>query len=243
MKYISLLFIVVFIACVQKKKETVQPIDTSTLLQQSQAQQPQGQHQVKVEEVLQTSSYTYLKVAENGKNYWMAVVRTDAKVGDNYYYAEGLEMKDFKSKELDRVFEKVFFVDKISSTQVGSGSEKQLKDAHSSRKSTETKQDIQIEVPEGGITIGELFANREKYNSKSVLIKGKVVKVNKAIMSRNWVHLQDGTNSDGKFDLTLTTNEEVKLGDTVIMEGIVTLNKDFGSGYFYELIVEEAKVK
>ena len=61
-------------------------------------------------------------------------------------------------------------------------------------------------------------------------------------MSKNWVHLQDGTNNAGDFDLTFTTNDVTKVGDVVTFEGTVTLKKDFGAGYFYEVIVENAKL-
>jgi hypothetical protein len=61
-------------------------------------------------------------------------------------------------------------------------------------------------------------------------------------MSRNWIHLQDGTNHEGDFDLTITTNEEVNIDDVVVITGKLTLDKDFGYGYFYKLIIEEGKV-
>ena len=238
MKCISLFLIVLFIACGQQKKEKVQPIDTSSLMDQQ--QQPL---QVKVEEVLQTSSYTYLRVAENGKNFWMAVAKIDAKVGDNFYYEKGLEMKDFKSKELDRVFEQVFFVNKISQLPLNEMPVKRSKADHAKTKTPISKADVNIVLPEGGITIAELYGNSEAYASKKVLVRGKVVKVNKAIMGKNWIHLQDGTSHDGNFDLTLTTQELAKVGDELSFEGTVSLKKDFGAGYFYELIIEEAKLK
>ena len=236
MKYISLFLLVLLVACGQSKKESVKPIDTSTLLAKE-------QHQVKVEEVLQTSAYTYLRVAENGKDYWIAVARIDARVGENYYYKDGLEMKDFKSKELDRVFKQVFFVDKISSTPIGHSAQNVKANDEKAKQAVSEKQEIKLDIPEGAITIGELYSNSSNYSGKKVLVHGKVVKVNKAIMSKNWVHLQDGTSGNDKFDLTLTTNDEVNVGDEVSFEGLVTLNKDFGAGYFYELIVEEAEIK
>ncbi len=236
MKYISLFLLIVLIACGQNKKEKVQPLDTSTLLAKE-------QHQVKVEEVLQTSSYTYLRVAENGDDYWIAVVKMDAEVGENYYYKKGLEMKDFKSKELDKVFDQVLFVDKISATPLGQNDKKLQVNDEKAKKAISEKQDIELQIPEDATSIGELFKNSSKYNGKEIQVYGKVVKVNEAIMGKNWVHLQDGTNNNGKFDLTLTTNDKVKVGDVVTFQGVVTLNKDFGAGYFYELIVEEARLK
>ena len=61
-------------------------------------------------------------------------------------------------------------------------------------------------------------------------------------MKKNWIHIQDGTEFDGKFDLTITTDQEVKVGDKISVEGNVHLDKDFGFGYFYDVIVEDAKI-
>ena len=94
---------------------------------------------------------------------------------------------------------------------------------------------------EGGITIGELFSNKDSYANKTVLIKGQVTKVNRAIMGKNWVHLQDGTSGSGNYDLTITTQDEVSPGDVVTFEGKIALNKDFGAGYAYDVLMEDAK--
>ena len=75
------------------------------------------------------------------------------------------------------------------------------------------------------------------------MVRGQVVKVNEGIMSLNWIHLQDGTDDAGNFDLTITTLETAKVGDIVTFEGTVILNKDFGAGYSYELILEEGSIK
>jgi len=94
----------------------------------------------------------------------------------------------------------------------------------------------------GGITIGELYAKKDSYSAKPVKIKGEVVKFNKQIMGKNWIHIQDGTNNNGSFDLTITSDETVKVGDVVTIEGIITLNKDFGYGYSYDIILENGKL-
>jgi hypothetical protein len=61
-------------------------------------------------------------------------------------------------------------------------------------------------------------------------------------MGKNWVHVQDGTGSSGSNDLTATTADTAKVGDTVLVSGKITQNKDFGAGYRYALILEDAKV-
>ena len=103
------------------------------------------------------------------------------------------------------------------------------------------KQDIKVEPAEGGISIAEIFGQPGKYENKTIKIRGKVTKINNGIMGRNWVHLQDGTDSDGKYDLTVTTNDNVNEGEVVTFQGRVALNKDFGAGYNYDVIIEEAK--
>jgi hypothetical protein len=104
------------------------------------------------------------------------------------------------------------------------------------------KEDLTIEPAQGGITISELFKNKKDYSGKIVKIKGKVTKVNPAIMGKNWIHLQDGTDFEGQFDLTVTSDVIPETGNTIIIEGKVALDKDFGYGYAYPLLLEEAKI-
>ena len=206
-------------------------------------------HQVVAKEVIQTSAYTYMLVSENNEDFWIAVSRMDAHVGEEYYYADALEMREFKSKELSRIFDRIFFVQDISGNPVAQHNhvhnQPQAQTMKSKSKSipTDLDESIVIEPVEGGITIGDLYKNGEQYADKKVIVKGKVMKVNKNIMNRNWIHLQDGTSHDGKYDLTLTSDVLVELGTIVTLEGKVSLNKAFGGGYSYELVIEEATIK
>jgi len=54
--------------------------------------------------------------------------------------------------------------------------------------------------------------------------------------------VQDGTGAAGTNDLTVTTDAEVQIGDTVLVTGALTLNKDLGSGYKFDVIIEKAQV-
>ena len=105
------------------------------------------------------------------------------------------------------------------------------------------KDNIHVQTAEQGITIANLLANKDKYNGKTVRVKGKVTKFNKKIMKKNWIHIQDGTDFKGSFDLTATTEIEVVVGQTITLEGKVVLNKDFGYGYKYEVLLEDAVLK
>ena len=99
-----------------------------------------------------------------------------------------------------------------------------------------------VEPVEGGTTIAELFNNRQAYGGQVIKVKGIVVKYSEAIMKKNWVHIQDGTRDQGEFDLAITTSDECALGDEVGFEGMITLDKDFGYGYSYDVIMEDAKL-
>ena len=63
-------------------------------------------------------------------------------------------------------------------------------------------------------------------------------------MGKNWIHIQDGTGDPQKntHDLVVTTDGMAEKGEVVTIEGVVAANKDFGSGYKYEVIIEDAKV-
>ena len=198
-------------------------------------------HKVTVKEVVQATSYTYLNVEENNESFWIAVNRSEYTEGVVLYYDEGLEMNNFESKDLQRTFETVYFVQGISDQPTLPGSEKQPSMAQTQpQKPTFEKVDVSIEPSEGGISIGTLFANRETYKDQIVKIRGQVTKFNPNIMSKNWIHIQDGSDDSGNFDLTITTNQVVNVGDVVTFEGKISLNKDFGAGYTYEVIMEEA---
>lgn len=194
-------------------------------------------HNVKIEEVIQATSYTYLRVTEGKNEFWVATIKDDAAVGDKYSFGEALEMRDFKSKELDRTFPVIYFVSAESDAAAGQQEGMQMPTTMGKPK-VELKAETVIPQSAGGISIAELYKNRDKYANKKVMIKGKVAKVNNEVMDKNWVHIQDGTNDSGNFDLTVTTTEFVKVDDIIEFEGTIILNKDFGAGYVYEVIME-----
>jgi hypothetical protein len=223
--------------------------------QASVARIPDGKHiashKVIVTEVIQTSNYTYLHVKESDSLKWLAVPSMQALAGDTYYYSEGLPMQQFESKELHRTFDLVLFLGGVSTEPIGSKPAVaanphggQTGSQPYTRKATpDVKKDIKIDAPKDCITIAELFSKKDTYAGKIVKIKGQVTKFSAEIMNKNWIHLQDGTENNGKFDLTVTSAVIVKTGDIVTLEGKVVLNKDFGYGYLFEVLMEDAALK
>ncbi len=199
-------------------------------------------HKATALEVIQTTSYTYLRVKENNIESWLAVPKMEAKVGATYYYKGGVEMKDFQSKELGKNFESVFFLGGVATSPGALEKPAQSASSYTSTaKSTLVKREINVEPANDGITIAELFSNKEKYEGKTVKIRAQVTKFNAAIMNKNWVHLQDGTEHNEKFDLVATSTKIFKVGDVITITGKVALNKDFGYGYLYEVMMEDAE--
>lgn len=91
-------------------------------------------------------------------------------------------------------------------------------------------------------SIEALFAQKDRLSGQRIQITGKVVKVNNGIMGKNFLHIQDGTGTTGTNDLTVTTQDVARVGDQVVVTGVVSVNRDFGAGYSYPLILEEAAV-
>lgn len=199
-------------------------------------------HKVVVKEVLQTTSYTYVHADEDGSMKWIAVPKMAANVGDTYYFQGGMEMGEFKSKELNRTFSSILFLNGLISPEVVEGGGTALNVTAQKSEAAIVKVDAPIEPAEGGVSIAELYANKEKFSNKIVKVRGKVTKFNARIMNRNWIHLQDAPGNQGKMDLTATTDEEVKVGDIITIEGMIALDKDFGAGYFYDIIMENGRL-
>lgn len=107
---------------------------------------------------------------------------------------------------------------------------------------TTEKMNVKVDPCDECVTIAKLLENKQSFAGKVIKIRGKVTKYNPAIMGKNWVHIQDGTEYKEGFDLIITTNGEVTVGQTVTFEGKIVLDKDFGYGYMYSILMEEAKV-
>lgn len=213
----------------------------NTIVAQS-AQEPTPKvHRVILREIIQTTKYTYLNVMEDTAYQWLAVPSIEFSIGDTLYYQGGMVMPDFKSKELNRTFNKVIFLEIVSKTEEGTKKTSKTTPEHNA-KPKQSKLDIKVDPAPGGITVAELFANKEQYSGKTIKIRAQVVRFKSGILGKNWIHLQDGTASGDKFDLTATIGSNVAVGDIITVESKVTLNKDFGSGYFFDVILEDATI-
>jgi hypothetical protein len=191
---------------------------------------------ITVKEVEHVASYTYLLVKAKGPEYWIVVPSMEAQVGDKFKYQGGMLMEDFYSKDLDRTFEKVVFLEALFSEETTTAHVEELTPGS---QTVIEKSTVSIDKVEGTVLIGDLFSDPSAYQGKVIQVRGEVTKFNPAIMNRNWAHIQDGTDFEGKFDLTLTSDESFEVGSVVTVEGVVALNLDFGYGYSYEILLEK----
>jgi len=201
----------------------------------------------KVEETMDSGGYTYIRINKGNQDIWVAGPVTAIKVGEEVSFPTGMKMENFQATSLDRTFDLIYFVSNISKS---GGQEKPEKVFHgnvpvSNESGTPKPQNKQINdvTPlANGITVADLFENKNNYAGKVVRFRGQVVKYSAEIMGKNWLHIQDGTDYQGSFDVTVTSNAEAKVGDIVIVEGKLSLDRDFGFGYKYDLIIEKASV-
>lgn len=207
---------------------------------QKQAVNHPNVHKVVVKEVLQANNYTYLRVLEDTTLTWLAIPKLeDARVGNTYYYQGGMNMGKFTSKDLDRTFDDIVFLNGVVDPEIveGGGASATPK-APKPKNEIDVVEDISVEPAKGGITIAQLFEKPNKYKNKRVKISGQVTKYSSKILGVNWIHLQDGSG----HDFTCTSKGEAAVGDIITVEGKITLDKDFGAGYRYAIIMEEAKI-
>jgi len=62
---------------------------------------------------IDSNEYTYVEVSEKGNTLWLAAPRTALKDGDTVRYPDGVVMRDFYSKLLQRSFPAVMFVENV----------------------------------------------------------------------------------------------------------------------------------
>ncbi len=190
-------------------------------------------HEGVIKDVIHGGGYTYLEIEDAKKSYWIAVEGVDIPKGLEVRFQEEMRAKDFHSKSLNRTFDELMFASNLQHrTNVSEKGNLELITAVVERSPYQK---------EGTMSVKEVLQKRPTLSGKSVSVSGKVVKASQNIMGRNWVHIQDGTGEGGEVGRIVFTSKELpKVGDIVTASGIVAIDKDFGSGYIYKIIVENA---
>ncbi len=199
----------------------------------------------KIVETMNSGGYTYLLLEKEGKQTWAAVTEMDVSVGQEISLEPGHQMVNFTSKTLNRTFDTIFFSTGPSSHSRSLPSDKKM-GIGSKNTTVHTDEKVEVKKATGAnvYTVAELYQKSKRLDKKSVTIRGKVMKVSVGIMGKNWLHIQDGTGDEQKntHDLVVTTQDQPSVDDIVKVQGTLYMNKDFGSGYKYDVIIEEAHI-
>ena len=197
-------------------------------------------------ESMESGGYTYVYLQQKkGKKIWVAFPKAKVSVGKKVSLIPGEEFTNFKSKTLNRTFDKIIFSLGPVPKKGAKGKPQQLA-MPGSKEAMVAPEKMKLDKATGtnAYTIAELFAQKEKLNGKKVVVKGKIVKVSQRIMKRNWIHLQDGTGSADKknHDLVATMMALPAEGQIVTVSGTLLKDKDYGMGYKYEVLIENAEI-
>ena len=200
-------------------------------------------------EVKDVESYTYLRLKTDTGITWAAVSLAPVSKGASVKLENVMVMRDFESKTLRKTFPEILFgtLAGVGAAQAASTS---LPAGHPPMTAAKAGVDAPVApvakaVGANARTVAEIVKQSAKLKDKPVLVRGKVVKYNAGIMGKNWVHLRDGSGSeaDGSNDILVTTTQLAKVSDVVSVQGVVRTNKDFGAGYVYAVLIEDAKLK
>jgi DNA/RNA endonuclease YhcR with UshA esterase domain len=222
----------------------------------------------KVVEKQDVSPYTYVRLDDGaGNQAWAAVPQTELEIGEEITLKDGFVMTNFTSKTLNRTFESIIFAaglvrgsenetartseDSDGSSSVAAQSEggphgltSPSSGGSSSARVSFSGVKVEKSSAQNAYTVGELFAEAASLNNRKVTVKGQVVKISPNIMGKNWIHIQDGTGDPTKntHDLVVTSSAVVEKGAIVSLEGVLAADKDFGFGYKYDVLIEDAVV-
>jgi hypothetical protein len=221
-----------------------------------------------VTETMDVEQYTYMKLKTDGGETWAAVPKTKVKVGDKVGVENSMEMTNFESKSLKRKFDKILFgtlagADAAAAAYPDKG-DKSKKSPHgmgmggamggmmggsSPHGQAEAKVDLKkykTSKADGtdAYTVEELYTKKKDLKDKPITVKGQVAKYMGGVMGKNWLHVRDGSGKvkENNFDVTIATADQAKVGDTVTVKGVLHTDRDIGAGYFYPVLIEDAKV-
>ncbi len=186
---------------------------------------------------ISTQSYTYARIKDDTGEVWVAGPRTELREGEEVEIYGALVLLGFESPTLNKTLDVILMVQSFSAGEPYS--------FHGTT-SAAPPANISVEKLEGGYTIAEILSRSDELAGKEVRLRAVVTKVLPDILNKTWIHLQDGTATEaGENELTVTYtgSEEFKVGDVVVVSGVLKTNVDIGSGYFFRVLIDDAAIQ
>jgi hypothetical protein len=209
----------------------------------------------KVLEVKDVDSYTYMRLQTKDGETWAAVNKTPVKVGESVTIYDPAVMANFTSKTLNKTFDQIVFGSMPipapaapAASAAPAPTDMAAMHAGMAKNAAAGADVANVKVAKAkgadARTVAEVATQGATLKGKTVAVHGQVVKFTPEVMGKNWVHLRDGSGSakDGSNDILVTTKDETKIGDVVLAKGTVQTDRNFGSGYSYKVLVEDAKL-
>jgi hypothetical protein len=201
----------------------------------------------KVLEVKDVDNYTYLRLKMQDGEVWAAVNKAPMKIGADITIENATVMKNFESKTLNMTFDRIVFGSIAAHGASPPSAPVDMAAMHADMAKPVDVGTINVIKASGpdGRTVAEINARKADLKGKTVVVRGKVVKFTPEVLGKNWIHLRDGSGSaaDGSNDILVTTLDETKIGDVVLVKGVVQTDRDLGSGYSYKVLIEEARLQ
>jgi hypothetical protein len=200
-------------------------------------------------ESINAGSYTYLRLKTRDGDIWAAIMQTSMPKGTNVQLHDPMLMTNFESKALGRTFDEIVFASAVSTeTSSIATPAQQMAAAHKGAATPIVNTPVEKVAKATGAnakTVADVYAQRTQLANKNVVVRGQVVKFSADIMDRNWIHLRDGTGSaDSRSnDLLVTTQGTAKVGDVILVSGLVKTDVNFGSGYAYSVVIDNATLR
>jgi len=194
--------------------------------------------QGEVAERLDAGGFTYLRLRTAAGDRWLVTSPVEVKVGEKVSASSGMVVEKFESKSLNRTFDNIIFgtIDGAKPSAAHASAPSPMADVG----------DVKVEKAGGADakTVAEVWASRAALKDQRVVVRGKVVKFLPSIMGKNWMHVRDGSGSRGKGDddIAVISDDTATVGSVVTLTGTVRVDKDFGAGYQYPVIIDGARL-
>ncbi|NND14794.1 MAG: hypothetical protein HKN89_00545 [Eudoraea sp.] len=200
-----------------------------------------AEHEVVIRDILPTSNNLFLNVTEGSQKYWIVTGLGSVKPGNHYFFNEAVIKHDFVSEELDRKFDSIYLVTQLlPESRKGElkrmGSNPHQKGTFKEQENTEQEGSVSQDILK--VSLAELLEEPKHFENQMVEVSGICTKINTGIMERNWIHLKVDTSKEA--EIVATSKDEAKVGDSLTLQAVVRIDKDFGAGYVYPILLEDA---
>ena len=248
------------LACARQPAASAPPVAATSVATTAATPPAEGSLSGRVAEKIDASQYTYLRLNTASGEVWAAVPKSNIAVGAETTVVGANWMENFTSATLGRTWPRIAF---------GTLAEEDAPAAPGARAPAAGLAGATPPTPAGatpghssagmfaqqaaaplhrastreGRTIAEIYAQRAALKDQSVSVRGRVVKSINGVLGKNWLHLQDGTGTGPTADLAVTSDAAAAVGDVVVATGLVHLDRDLGSGYRYDVLVEDARLQ